>query len=1052
MTKKGLYKLATKPHVFLRDYVDKKQRRFQYLIPQKKVQGEHQYTVVSAIYNVAPYLDDYFKSLVYQSLNFEQHIHLVLVDDGSPDNSAEIIKRWQKKYPNNITYLKKENGGQASARNLGMDAVKTEWVTFIDPDDFVDLHYFEEIDRFLVQNSEIEFSMLSCSLIFFYERSGKIRDTHPLKYKFHQGKQIVPINKMEGKIQLSASTALFKTALINASNINFNEKIRPSFEDAHFIGIYLMHVPLSSIGFLKEAKYFYRKRAESTSTLDTGWQISSAFDDVLRFGCLGLFNESLKTKGYVSKELQKTVLYHLIWQFKKIVNNPSTVAFLTDQQKETYRSLLKEIFLHIDVDTIDTFNLAGTWFYHKVALLGMYKETSHSYQILYIDAHDAGKNELKVRYFSYDASSFSFYLFSGKEMFPLHSKRRKHDFLGSLFVYEYITWVPLGEKGIFNAFIDNKLTHLALGGKHWNSGIDLSIIQKHFLKKSLDVTKLPLSIRAKRSLFQSKLYRKKFKDVWLFMDRESQADDNAEHLYRHVMNNHPDINIFYIIKKESPEWLRLEQDGFKLIDFASVEHEASLIHAKHMISSDAVKYITNYLPPQYYKDLLSYKFTFLQHGVTKDDLSAWLNTKTIDCFVTAAKREYDSIAGDDNKYKFTSKELCLTGFPRHDNLLKNNHTQTKSMMIMPTWREYLNEIEAENSDAFRDTPYGRAWISLLHSDFLRMMAEKKGYKLRFFPHPNIKKFLDAFDMPNYIEVLLEQTASIQTLFQNSDLLLTDYSSVAFEMAILKKETIYYQFDHHEIFSGSHTYEKGYFDYEEDTFGAICYSEKEVISELNKFLSHNGVVENRYLTRMESFFAYHDTDNCKRTFEAIEALYHPAQSRLMEESFLLKIAQEARDQKAWKAVEERYELLLDRDIAPKESNLILSEAKYCLGKIEEAKKFLEAYTHLYGSTEKGEKIAKKIKMTQELLETLSYEQQQLLINEREDFLTTLTYKNILQWFKEKEWEILSVATKLIDKRFIVKKDLSYFYYIALVTANKLEKVDEALVYAPLVKDY
>ncbi len=1052
MTKKGLYKLATKPHVFLRDYVMKKQQRFQYLIPQKKVEGEHQYTVVSAIYNVAPYLDDYFKSLIHQSLNFEQHIYLVLVDDGSPDNSAEIIKKWQKKYPNNITYLKKENGGQASARNLGMEAVKTEWVTFIDPDDFVDLHYFEEIDSFLVQNNEIEFSMLSCSLIFFYERSGKISDTHPLKYKFNQGNQIVPVDKMEGKIQLSASTALFKMELINASNINFNEKIRPSFEDAHFIGIYLTHAPFSSVGFLKQAKYFYRKRAESTSTLDTGWQMPSAFDEVLRFGCLGLFNESLKTKGYVSKELQKTVLYHLIWQFKKIVNNPSTVAFLTDQQKETYRSLLKEIFLHIDVDTVDTFNLAGTWFYHKVALLGMYKETSHSYQILYIDAYDALKKELKVRYFSYDASSFSFYLFSGKEMFPLHSKRRKHDFLGSLFVYEYITWVPLGEKGIFNAFIDNKLTHLARGGKHWNSGIDLEIIKKYFAKKSLEDTKLPLSIRTKRSLFQSKIYRNKFKDVWLFMDRESQADDNAEHLYRYVMNNHSDINIFYIIKKESSEWLRLEEDGFKLIDFASVEHEASLIHAKHMISSDAVKYITNYLPPQYYKDLLSYKFTFLQHGVTKDDLSAWLNTKTIDCFVTAAKREYDSIAGDDNKYKFTSKELCLTGFPRHDNLLKNNHTQTKSMMIMPTWREYLNEIEAENSDAFRDTPYGCAWISLLHSDFLREMAEEKGYKLLFFPHPNIKKFLDSFDMPNYIEVLLEQKESIQTLFQNVDLLLTDYSSVAFEMAILKKQTIYYQFDHQEIFSGSHTYEKGYFDYEEDAFGAICYDEKSVVSELKKFLSHNGEVENCYLTRMESFFAYHDTDNCKRTFEAIESLSQTSKSTLMEESLLLTKAKEARDQKAWKAVEGRYELLLDRDIAPTETALVLSEAKCSLGKVDEAGQLLEDHVTLYGQNEKSMKIAEEIKISKQLLDRLTHEQRQLLINENEDFLTTLTYKNILQWFKEKEWEILNVAIKLIDKRFIVKKNLSYFYYIALVVANELGKTDEVLVYAPLVKDY
>ena len=64
------------------------------------------------------------------------------MDDGSKDNSKEIINKWIKKYPSNIFYIYKENGGQASARNLGLEYIKTEWVTFIDPDDFLDVNYF----------------------------------------------------------------------------------------------------------------------------------------------------------------------------------------------------------------------------------------------------------------------------------------------------------------------------------------------------------------------------------------------------------------------------------------------------------------------------------------------------------------------------------------------------------------------------------------------------------------------------------------------------------------------------------------------------------------------------------------------------------------------------------------------------------------------------------------------------------------------------------------------------------------------------------------------
>lgn len=1050
MTKKGLYKLATQPHVFLKDYVAKKQHKVSHILPVKKVEGREQYTVVSAVYNVENYLDDFFKTLINQSLSFEKHIFLVLVDDGSPDDSVDIIKKWQNKYPNNITYIKKDNGGQASARNIGLKYVKTEWVTFIDPDDFIDIYYFEHIDNFLSDNINIDFSILSCNLLFFYEKGGKIKDTHPLKYKF-KGKNIVPIGNMEGKIQLSASTAFFRTSIIQEHKLEFNEKIRPSFEDAHFIGRYILSSPSNSfVAFIKEAKYFYRKRAQATSTLDTGWQIPSAFDDVLKFGCLGLFKESMDIKGFVSKELQKTVLYHLIWQFKKIVNNSSSVSFLSNEQKNRYKELLNQIFEYIDFDTIDSFNLAGAWFYDKVALLGMYKNDSYSYQIAYIGAYDNIKNELKIRYFSFE-ETLPLFILDSNEILPSHIKIRRHEFLGELFVREYIAWVPLKGNGLFNVFIDNKLTHLGFSGKHWSSGVDIEIIKKYFEPKSLNSSQFPISVRLKRKLYQSGKYAQKFKDVWLFMDREAQADDSAEHLYRYVRDNHPNINIYYIIKLDSIDGIRLKVDNFNLIDFGSIEHEASLIYAQHVISSDAVKYITNYIPNKYYKDLLSYKFTFLQHGVTKDDLSAWLNTKVIDCFVTSAKREYESIALDNNRYKFTSKEVVLTGFPRHDNLIKNNHIHNKSIMIMPTWREYLNELSVENSHEFRDTTYGKAWISLLHSDFLKDMSQKEGYRLRFFPHPNIRKFLKEFDIPDYIELILEPKESIQVLFQTSDLLLTDYSSVAFEMAILEKQTIYYQFDHQEIFSGAHTYEKGYFDYEKDAFGAICYNQERVIDELKSFVKNKAEVNPIYLNRMKNFFIYHDTDNSKRVFEAITNLYSPNIKEISNE-LLLKYAKDALKYKVWKAVEYRYELLQQRGIEIENIELILSQSKLALGRVNHAIKLLDSYIKKYGNSNQTDEIYQNINRTQILLDSLTKEERLLIINEKEDFLLTLTYKNILQWFRDKRWRVLNVATKLIDKRLIVKKELSYFYYICLVTANEIDSEEDRLFYLPLVKNY
>lgn len=95
MLKRKFRKLVNNPKLFFSDMAIKHSDKISYIKP-KKMTGHYQYTVVSAVYNVGRYLDDYFNSLVKQRLDFKKHITLILVDDGSTDNSAEIIKAWQK--------------------------------------------------------------------------------------------------------------------------------------------------------------------------------------------------------------------------------------------------------------------------------------------------------------------------------------------------------------------------------------------------------------------------------------------------------------------------------------------------------------------------------------------------------------------------------------------------------------------------------------------------------------------------------------------------------------------------------------------------------------------------------------------------------------------------------------------------------------------------------------------------------------------------------------------------------------------------------------------
>lgn len=79
-----------------------------------------------------------------------------------------------------------------------------------------------------------------------------------------------------------------------------------------------------------------------------------------------------------------------------------------------------------------------------------------------------------------------------------------------------------------------------------------------------------LDVKNIRKEFQKRLPKS---NIWLLMDKDYEADDNAEHLYRYIMQNHPEQEIVFALRKESSDWERLEKEGFNLIEFGSFKFE-----------------------------------------------------------------------------------------------------------------------------------------------------------------------------------------------------------------------------------------------------------------------------------------------------------------------------------------------------------------------------------------------------------------------------------------------------------------------------------------------
>ena len=813
----------------------------------------HSFSVVSAVYNVAKYLDDFLSNMVSQTISKES-LQLVLVDDGSMDESAEKIADWMTRYPNLITYVRKENGGQASARNLGIDHATGEWITFIDPDDYVSRSYFEEVDKTISAYPDLRF--ITCRIVFFNESKGEYIDNHPLRTEFNKDISLYNVTDDYMPITLSASKSFFSTSGLRECGVRFDTRIKPDFEDAHFLNNYLLLQKMGRVAYLRKPIYYYRKREDGSSTLDSAWSSPDKFSTVFVRGKLDLLERARKEKGYVPFYIQKTVLYDLQWYFKSLVgHDEKTKQFNATGLDVVFWDLLEQIFQYVDVSTIE--KMPGGWlnFEMKYACLERFKTTTPSNSTIYVERIDGAANVMLIK-----SSDMNYTLsINGSTVKPIEVKEVKRTLFGRRFYTLFFAWFPVGDASSTLSYEEsnNKEVVLSVRGKRLTHAVQtaqlLAIYENNWKKYSLSKP-----------------------ETWIFMDRDTQADDNAEHLYMWVRDHHPEKKCYFAIRKEAKDWDRLKRDHFNLVAFGSRDFEQVLKGCSTIISSHADRYVHSYFGDNFYQ---SKRYIFLQHGVTKDDISGWINGKPIDLMVTAAQAEYDSIVSQGSQYTLTNRQVLLSGFPRHDALLRKEASR-KTILIMPTWRTYLCGKTIGKGNArvlnptFKDSVYAKAWEDLLSSDVLKRISEENEMPIVFFPHANTFPYIEAgaLKVPDYVEVLGNQKGdSIQQVFADAAIMVTDYSSTAFENAYLGKLCIYYQFDKTEFFSGTHVYSTGYFSYEEDGFGPVVENLTDFEKELSECSLQGFQPYGEYAERINDFFKYRDGRCCERIFNRIEEL-------------------------------------------------------------------------------------------------------------------------------------------------------------------------------------
>lgn len=225
-------------------------------------------SVIVPVYNVEKYIDRCLSSLVNQSF---KDYEIIVVNDGSPDNSQKIIDSYVDRYPNLVKSVIKKNGGQGSARNLGIDLSKGKYVMFVDSDDYVEITMIEKLYKKVVED---DCEIVICNNYIEYENGNKVEDFDESIYLNEENTYLFSKPAVWNKI--------FLKDLIIKNKIKFREKLW--YEDFDFtVNIYGL---TKKIGFVSQPLYNYIIREGSTmnnSNIQRNLEIIMAFDEIIKF-------------------------------------------------------------------------------------------------------------------------------------------------------------------------------------------------------------------------------------------------------------------------------------------------------------------------------------------------------------------------------------------------------------------------------------------------------------------------------------------------------------------------------------------------------------------------------------------------------------------------------------------------------------------------------------------------------------------------------------------------------------------------------------------------
>lgn len=250
-------------------------------------------SVIVPVYNTQKYLRRCFDRLVDQTL---EEIEIIAINDGSTDDSLSILEEYQKQYPDKIVIYTKENGGQASARNLGILKCSGEYIGFADSDDYVDVTLYDKMYHAAKQNDS---DYVECDFHYLQELEDGMKELKARgDVREYSSRKDMFINP-----QVSPWNKLYRRELLIENNIRFPENL--IYEDTSFF--------IKSIPFIQKSTYvdeklvYYLLHGDSTMNSNKSHKVADIFcvlEDMISFyETCNLFNDYKEELEYFCSKI-----------------------------------------------------------------------------------------------------------------------------------------------------------------------------------------------------------------------------------------------------------------------------------------------------------------------------------------------------------------------------------------------------------------------------------------------------------------------------------------------------------------------------------------------------------------------------------------------------------------------------------------------------------------------------------------------------------------------------------------------------------------------------